>query len=89
MNKLQFMSEIGDLANKFAFLVQNYTKNHDGYDAETADGKPIIVANVNMSIQDGILATINVDVGSVGSKRRIKIERFPNTDNAEWRIEDK
>lgn len=89
MNKLQFTNKIGELANDFAFLIQDYTKNHDGYDAETADGKPIIVANVCVSIQDGALATIDVDVGSVGSKSRLKIGRFPNTNNTEWRIEDK
>jgi hypothetical protein len=89
MNKLQFINKLGELANDFAFLVQGYTCSHDGYDAETADGKPIVIADINMSIQDGVLATIDVDIGSVGSKRRLKVGRFPNTNDTEWRIEDR
>lgn len=89
MNKLQFMNKVGELAKDFAFLVQDYTHSHDGYDAETEDGKPIIIANVSVSIQDGVLATIDVDVGSIGSKHRISIGKFPNTNDTEWRIMDK
>lgn len=89
MNKIKFVSEIGDLANKLAFLLQSYTGNHDGYDAETANKEPIIMANISVSIQNGVLATISADVGSVDSKHRIRIDRYPNANNTEWRIEDK
>ena len=89
MNKLEFVHEVGDLANRFAFLFKNYTASHDGDAGKTEDDKPIIVADISVSIQDGELATINVDIGSVNSKHRIKINRCPSSENSEWRIEDK
>lgn len=89
MNKLEFVNEIGDLANKFAMRLQNYTCNHDGYDGKTEDKEPIVVANISVSIQNGELATISIDVGCVDSEHRIKINRHPNNKNSEWRIEDK
>lgn len=89
MNKLRFMNEIGDLANKFALLLHNYTNIHDGYNGETENKEPIIVGNIGVSIQNGVLSVISVDVGSVDSKHRIIINKYPNSVNSEWRIEDK
>ena len=88
MTKLEFVHEVGDLANRFAFLFQEYMTSHDGYGSVTEDDKPIIIADIGVSIQDGELATINVDIGSVNSKHRIKINRCPSSENSEWRIED-
>lgn len=89
MNKLDFMNEIGALADKFAFLLEHYTENHDGYAGKTEDDKPIIVGQISVSIQNGELATIGVDIGCVNSEHRIIIDRYPNTNNTEWRIADK
>ena len=92
MNKLDFMNEIGALADKFAFLLKYYTESHDGYDGKTEDDKPIIVGQISVSIQNGELATISVDIGSVDSKHRIIINRYPcseNSDYNDWGIEDK
>ena len=92
MNKLEFVHEVGDLANRFAFLLQNYTASHDGYAGKTEDDKPIIVGQIAASIQNGELATISVDIGSVDSKHRIIISRYPDSENPEhndWRVEDK
>lgn len=89
MNKLEFLHEVGDLANRFAFLLKNYTASHDGYDGETEDGSSIIVANINVSIQNGELATIDINIGSVDSKHRIRINKYPNSSNDDWRIEEK
>ena len=84
------MNEIGDLANKFASRLSNYVCDHDGYAGKTENKKSIVVANIGVSIQDGELATISVDVGCVDSEHRIKINRYPKkNDNSEWRIEDK
>ena len=89
MNKLDFMNEIGALADKFAFLLKHYTESHDGYDGKTDADKPITVGQINASIQNGVLATISVDIGSVDSNRRIRINKHPNSNDVEWRIEDK
>ena len=92
MNKLDFMNEIGALADKFAFLLKHYTESHDGYDSKTEDDKPIIVGQISVSIQNGELATICVDIGSVDSRHRIIIDRCPSSENPkynDWRIEDK
>lgn len=89
MNKLEFVYEVGDLADKFAFLLQDYTASHDGYGGETENKKPIIIANISVSIQNDALATIDVDIGSADSKHRIKINRYPNSSNDDWRVEDK
>ena len=95
MNKLEFAHEVGDLANRFAFLFKNYTASHDGYAGKTEDDKPIIVGQISVSIQNGELATISVDVGGVDSKHRIIIHRYPNSEdfedseNNDWRVEDK
>ena len=91
MNKLEFVQEVGDLADRFAFLLQNYTDTHHGYAGKTEDDKPIIIGQISASIQNGELATIRVDIGSVDS-RRIIIDRCPNSedpDHNDWRIEDK
>ena len=89
MNKLEFVHEVGDLANRFAFLFKNYTSSHDGYAGKTEDDKPIIVGQISASIQNGELAVVSVDIGCCDSKHRIKIDRYPSSSNAEWRIEDK
>ena len=92
MNKLEFVHEVGDLANRFAFLFKNYTASHDGYAGKTEDGKPIIIGQISASIQNGELATIEMDIGSVDSKHRIVLRRYPDSENSEhndWRIEDK
>ena len=89
MNKLDFMNEIGALTDKFAFLLKHYTESHDGYDGKTEDDEPIIVGSISVSIQNGELATIGADIGSVDSNRRIRINRYPNSDDTEWRIGDK
>ena len=95
MNKLEFVHEVGDLANRFAFLFKNYTASHDGYAGKTEDDEPIIIGQISASIQNGELATISVDIGSVDSKHRISINRYPDSENSEnsenndWRIEDK
>lgn len=89
MNKLEFVNEVGNLANKFAFLLQNYTASHDGYDVKTEDEKPIIVGDISVSIQNGALATIGVNVGGVNSRHKIEISRYPNSSNDDWEIEDK
>ena len=92
MNKLEFVHEVGDLANRFAFLFKNYTASHDGYAGKTEDDEPIIIGQISASIQNGELATISVDIGSVDSKHRISINRYPDSENPEnndWRIEDK
>lgn len=92
MNKLEFVHEVGDLANRFAFLFKNYTDSHDGYAGETEDGKPIIIGQISASIQNGELATIGIDIGSVDSRHRIIIDRCPSSENPkynDWSIEDK
>ena len=89
MNKLEFVHEIGDLADKFAFLLEHYTESHDGYDGRTEDDEPIIVGQISVSIQNGELATIGAGIGCIDSKHRIEIKRHPNSNNTEWRIEDK
>ena len=92
MNKLEFVHEVGDLANRFAILFKNYTASHDGYAGKTEDGKPIVIGQISASIQDGELATISVDIGSVDSKQRIIIDRCPSSENPrynDWSIEDK
>lgn len=91
MNKLEFMNEIGVLADKFAFLLEHYTEGHGGYDGRTEEGKPIIIGGISASIQNGELATIEVSVGSCDSEHRLRINRSPNCPNEykEWRIEDK
>ena len=90
MNKLDFMNEIGIIANRFATLFQDYTTCHDGYAGKTEDGKPIIIGQISVSIQDDKLATITADIGSCDSQHRIKISRYPSIDNdTDWRIEDK
>lgn len=89
MNKLEFVHEVGDLANKFAFLFKNYTASHDGYADKTEEDKSIIIGEISASIQDGELVTISVDIGSVDSKHRIIINRYPDSENNDWRIEDK
>lgn len=89
MNKLELMNEIGALADRFAFLLEHYTESHDGYDGRTEDDEPIIVGQISASIQNGELATISVDIGSVDSRHRIIVDRYPNSDDAEWRVEDK
>ena len=89
MNKLEFTNEIATLANRFAFLLDNYMASHDGYACKTDDGKPIIIGGISASIQDGKLATIGVSIGSARSKHAIEIKRFPNSTNTDWSIEDK
>ena len=89
MNKLRFMNEVGDLADKFALLLYNYTNIHDGYNGETENKEPIIVGNIGVSIQNGVLSVINVDIGSVDSKHRIIINKHPSSVDSEWRTEDK
>lgn len=89
MNKLEFMNELGALADRFAFLLQHYTDCHGGYDGRTDADKPITVGQINASIQNGESATISVDIGSVDSKHRIIINRYPGSENDDWRIEDK
>ena len=89
MNKLDFMNEIGIIANRFATLFQNYTTRHDGYAGKTRDEQPITIGSISVSVQNDALATIGVDIGSADSKHKIKIIRYPNTSDAEWRIEDK
>lgn len=89
MDKLDFMNEIEALADKFACLLERYTESHDGYAGKTTDGRPIIVGSISVSIQSGKLATIGVDVGSYDSEHRIIVNRYPNTNNTEWRTEDK
>ena len=92
MNKLDFMNEIGALADKFAFLLKHYTESHDGYDGKTEDDKPIIIGQISASIQNGELATISVDIGSVDSEHRITIDRHPDSENPkynDWRMKDK
>lgn len=89
MNKLDFMNEIGALADKFAFLLENYTEIHNGYDGKTEDDKPIIVGQISASIQNGELATIEVSVGSCDSKHKLRINRYPNNNLSEWSVEDK
>ena len=92
MNKLEFVHEVGDLANRFAFLFKNYTSSHNGYAGKTEDGKPIIIGQISTSIQNDELATININIGSVDSEHRITINRYPDSENPkynDWRIEDK
>ena len=92
MNKSEFVHEVGDLANRFASLFKDYTDNHDGYAGKTGDGKPIIIGNISVSVQNGELATISVDIGSVNSEHRITINRYPDSENPKynnWRVEDK
>lgn len=90
MNKLEFVHEVGDLANRFAFLFKNYVASHDGYDDRTEDGSSIIMANINVSIQNGELATIDADIGGVNSKHRIRINKYPNSEETiDWRIEER
>ena len=89
MNKLEFVHEVGDLANRFAFLFENYTASHDGYAGKTEDGKPIIIGQISASIQDGKLVVISVDIGSVDSEHRIIIDRYPDSEHNDWRVEDK
>ena len=89
MNKLEFLHEVGDLANRFAILFKNYTASHGGYDGETEDKKTIIIGNISVSIQNDALATIDIDIGSADSKHRIKINRYPSSSNDDWRVEDK
>ena len=89
MNKLEFVREVGALADKFALLLQQYTDNHEGYDGRTSDDKPIVAGEISVSIQDGVLATISVGIGGVDSKHRTRINRYPNSENGDWRIEDK
>lgn len=89
MNKLEFVNELGVLADKLAFLLERYTESHDGYAGKTKDDdNPIIIGQISASIQNGELATVCIDIGSFDSEHRIKINRYPNT-NTEWRIEDK
>ena len=86
------MNELGALADKFAFLFKNYTESHDGYAGKTEDDKLIIVGQISVSIQNGELATISVDIGSVDSEHRIIIDRYPDSENPkynDWRVEDK
>lgn len=89
MNKLELMNEVGILANKFAFLFQNYTASHDGYDSKTEDKKPIIIGNISVSIQNGELATIKASIGSANSVHKLSIDRYPNSNLDDWRVEDK
>lgn len=89
MNKLEFVHEVGALADKFAYLLQQYTDNHEGYDGRTSDDKPIIAGEIDVSIQDGALATISVGIGSVDSRHKIKINRYPDSEDGDWRVEDK
>lgn len=89
MNKLEFMNELGALADRFAFLLEHYTESHGGYAGKTEDGRPITVGQINASIQNGELATISVDIGSVDSKHRIIIDRYPDSEYNDWRVEDK
>lgn len=89
MNKLEFVNEVGILANKFAFLLQNYMASHDGYDGKTENKEPIIIGNISVSIQNGALATIGINVGSVDSKHRIEINRYPSSSDNDWEIEDR
>lgn len=89
MNKLELMNEIGALADRFAFLLEHYTESHGGYAGKTEDGRPIVVGQISASIQNGELATINADIGSYDSEHKIRINRYPNSNNTEWRIEDK
>lgn len=89
MNKLEFIHEVGDLANRFAFLLKNYTASHDGYADKTKDDTPIIIGNISVSIQNDELAVISADVGDCNSEHRIRINRYPDSTNSEWRIEDR
>ena len=98
MNKSEFVHEVENLANRFAFLFKNYTDSNDGYAGKTEDGKPIIIGHISASIQNGRLATINVDIGCVDSTRKIVIGRYPDPEDPEdpenpknniWSIEDK
>jgi hypothetical protein len=89
MNKLEFVNEIGALADKFAYLLQDYTASHDdGYAGKTESGEPIIIAGITVSIQNGELATVGANIGGGGSDHKITINRYPNCGD-EWRIEDK
>lgn len=89
MNKLDFMNEIGALADKFAFLLEHYTDCHEGYDGRTDADNPIIIGGISVSIQNGELATIEVSVGSADSEHKLKINRYPNSKSNEWSVEDK
>lgn len=89
MNKLELMNEVGALADKFAFLLQHYTDCHEGYDGRTDADKPIIIGNISVSIQNGELATIKASIGSANSVHKLSIDRYPNSNLDEWRIEDK
>lgn len=89
MNKLDFMNEIGALADKLAFLLEHYTESHDGYAGRTEDNKPIIIGQISVSIQNGELVTISADIGSYDSEHKIRISRFPNSTNLEWSVEDR
>lgn len=88
MNKLEFMDELGALADKFAFLLERYTEDHDGYDGKTEDDKPIIVASIGASIQNGALAVVSISVGCSDSRHKLEIRKHPSIRN-EWSVEDK
>ena len=91
MNKLEFMNELGALADKFAFLLQHYTDCHEGYDGRTDADKPITIGQISASIQNGELATICVDIGSVDSRHRIIIDRCPSSESPkynDWSVKD-
>lgn len=89
MNKLELMNELGALADKFAFLLEHYTDNHEGYAGKTEDNKPIIIGSISVSIQNGELATIEASIGSADSAHKLKINRYPNSNSSEWSVEDK
>lgn len=87
MDKITLISETSELAEKFAFLFEQFTNDRPQYFGKTADDKPICIGSISASIQDGKLATVEVSIGSTDSKK-IVLRKYPNSDN-EWSIEDR
>lgn len=87
MDKVTFIKEMSDLAEKFAFLFEQFLKDRPQYFSETDAGGSISVGGISASIQNGELATLEFSVGCVDSCK-ITVRKNPNSDD-EWRIEDK
>jgi hypothetical protein len=88
MDKITFINETSELAEKFAFLFERFTEDRPQYFGKTDAQEPICIGSISASIQGGELATLEVSVGSSDSSRKIVLRKYPSSDD-EWSIEDK
>lgn len=85
MNKIEFIAKMAKIAEEMASIFVEYTSGDDGWSGNitSGDGK-ISLCNITASIQNGNLATLHFDVGTVDSEKHLVATKY-----SDWSIEDK